>query len=210
MANLITDSPREVVFKELDKDHQIDQNSLKNHMFDDDFENIEILKNLQKLSIKEHPTLFYPGSGADIIFPCLYVEHLFPDVKEVSFHFMDIHHHLSLINTILDGLGISIDEENSFYWNGILIHLTFDVANVFKIDLPKHDIYFECAFRIMKDSDPDYDNKVFIALTQNGILISDSGFQNIDLEILEVPTELSSYKEMIIGRKNKNKKITQL
>ena len=53
----------------------------------------------------------------------------------------------------------------------------------------------------MKDSDPNYENKVFDSLNQGGVLISDSGFQKLDLERIDVPSELSSYKEMIIGKK---------
>ena len=170
-------------------------------MFDDDFDNIQLLEKIQKLRVSDNSILFYPGSGADIIFPCLFVEHLFPEIKEITFHFMDIHNCLLLMNSILHDLGISIDSHNSFYWNGILIHVKFDVANVFQIDLPKHDIYFERAFRIMKDSDPNYENKVFDSLNQGGVLISDSGFQKLDLERIDVPSELSSYKEMIIGKK---------
>jgi len=201
MANLIADIPKEVGFKDLDETHQIDVNLLKNHMFDDDFENISILRTLEKLYTNEHPTLFYPGSGADIIFPCLYVVHLFPEVKEITFHFMDLHNFLPLINGVLDDLGVSIDSHNSFYWNGILIHLKYEEKNVFHTDLPKCDIYFEKAFRIMKDSDSMYGDKVFHALNQGGVLISDSGFQKLELQRIDVPMELSSYKEMIIGMK---------
>ncbi|PIN87948.1 hypothetical protein COV12_01200 [Candidatus Woesearchaeota archaeon CG10_big_fil_rev_8_21_14_0_10_32_24] len=201
MANLIADIPKEVIFKDLDKDHQIDQNYLQNHMFDDDFEKISLLKALEKLSTTHNPILFYPGSGADIIFPCLYVEYLFPKVEEITFHFMDINNCKGLVYGILDSLGVSITKDGSFCWNGILIHLIYEEKNVFHTELPKHDIYFEKAFRIMKDSDSRYEDKVLSALNEGGVLISDSGFQKLDLQRIDVPVELSSYKEMIIGVK---------
>lgn len=170
-------------------------------MFDDDFENLSLLNEIQTFHFDKIPTLFYPGSGADIIFPCLYVEKLFPDVKEIDFIFMDVYENSPLIKTILDELGITFNENNSFYWNGILINLKFIVADVFRSELPSYDVYFEKAFRIMKDQDSNYEEKAFTALNSGGVLISDSGFQELNLQMIEVPNELSSYKEMVIGRK---------
>ena len=85
----------------------------------------------------------------------------------------------------------------------MLVELEFVEGNVFEIlnQLPYFDIYFERAFRIMKDSADGYENQVFSKLRPGGILISDSGFQHCSLKKLNVPRELSSYGEMIIGIK---------
>ncbi len=202
MANFVSIIPRLVESKDPDKSYKIDEKALINQMFDDDFNKLSLLDDLQTFNISDKPTLFYPGSGCDIVFPCLYVEKLF-NVKEIDFIFMDVYDNLVSIRTVLDDLGISIDSNNSFYWNGILIHLKFQVADVFVSELPSFDIYFEKAFRIMKDPFPNYEEKIVEKLNPNGVLISDSGFKNVKLQKIDVSKELSSYKEMVVGKKNK-------
>ena len=68
-----------------------------------------------------------------------------------------------------------------------------------KIEL--FDLYFERAFRIMKDDDPDFEQKVVTKLSSDGMIISDSGFQGLELNYLDASRELSSYNEMVIGVK---------
>ena len=76
-------------------------------------------------------------------------------------------------------------------------------GNIFQImpTIPAFDIYFERAFRIMKDGHEEYESKIYHQLKSNGIIISDSGFQQQPLEKIKVSPQLSSYQEMIIGIK---------
>ena len=82
-------------------------------------------------------------------------------------------------------------------------------GSIFQIlpQIPPFDIYFERAFRIMKDGHENYEKQIYQKLKPKGILISDSGFQNSPLEKVEVSQKLSAYKEMIIGVKRNNCKI---
>ncbi len=65
--------------------------------------------------------------------------------------------------------------------------------------LPTFDIYFERAFRIMRERHPEYEQKIVEKLNRGGILISDSGFQDTTLRKIMVPKELSAYGEMVLG-----------
>ena len=53
----------------------------------------------------------------------------------------------------------------------------------------------------MKDDDPDFEQKVVTKLSSDGMIISDSGFQGLELNYLDASRELSSYNEMVIGVK---------
>ncbi len=179
--------------------------AIKNHLFEDDYKNLQLLETIPQF---EHTSvrLLYPGCGADILFPLIYLEKLFPHVTEAEFIFNDVQDNYGLIKTILDDVGIPFSKVKNrvlFYWNEKHISLKFVQGSIFFLidSAPEFDIYFEKVFRIMKDEFPEYEQKVFSKLKQNGVVISDSGFQSVALEKLSVPTELSSYKEMVIGVK---------
>ena len=204
MPNIISFVERSITPKGLNPENKINQTQCRNYFFDDDYQNLKLLDyiNLNLQTLK--PTLFYPGSGNDVLFPLHYVEKLFPNIKEIKFIFVDLDNNLGLIKTILDDLGVHFSEQSNFiqfYWNKLQINLEFITANVFNLDLPSFDIYFEKAFRIIKDQDPSYEHRIFEKLSNQGILISDSGFQQTNLKKITVPAKLSSYKEMIIGIK---------
>ncbi|MFH1682356.1 MAG: hypothetical protein ABIA37_01025 [Candidatus Woesearchaeota archaeon] len=206
MPNLIIFDDKEIQAKGLDKNNRVDKDKLKNYLFDDDLERLELLNKINKLkSAKENPLLFYPGCGSDILFPLFYLERLFPEVKEINLVLVDEMDCSGIIKTILDDVGISFSEEKEqirFYYNSVLINLTFIVDDVFKMDLPVFDIYFEKAFRIIKEGQKGYERKIFEQLSSGGIIISDSGFQGLKLDYLLVPKNLSSYNKMCIGIKS--------
>jgi len=198
---------RNVKAKGLNKENVISETKLKEYFYDSDYDNLSLIKTIEPFELHVPiPTLFYPGCGVDILFPLHYLNALFPRTKEVHFVFMDTENTLGIIKTILDDVGISFSENKTFinfYWNNTLVNLEFKTANVFKnIDsLPQFHIYFERAFRIMRDTFPGYEEIIIKKLHNDGILISDSGFQDKKLQYKEVPKSLSSYNEMVLATK---------
>ncbi len=157
------------------------------------------------------PILFYPGSGCDILTPLFYIEKLFPTKPEFNFLFIDVEPFLPLIKTILDDVGIPFSNTSEgivFYWRNQKITLTFLHDDVFSFltqtDLEPFDIYFEKAFRIIKEESmaiEQYEHIVLQKLNSGGIIISDSGFKEQQLQYYKIPNELSSYSEMVLAQK---------
>lgn len=206
MGFLISYEERKVQAKGLNRLAHPKEEKMKEYLFPDEYQNLFLLLDLPKLEYPENPVLFYPGCGADILMPLKYVEILFPKLKNITFIFNDLDNNLPIIKTILEEVGISFQERKNvlqFYWNNLLVDLKFLQGNVFQLfpEMPVFDIYFERAFRIMKDDHEKYEEKIYQKLKSKGILISDSGFQQLPLEKVNVSQELSSYKEMIIGIK---------
>jgi|SRR3989344_3624668 len=186
------------------KQTNIDETKVKSFFFDDDYALLNHLNNLQIPLKEESPTLFYPGCGADIFFPLIYIEKLFPQIKSITCIFVDREYCLNLLLTQLDDVNVSFAKKKNkvqFYWKHLHVTLEFIQADVFTMQLPSFDIYFERAFRIMKSEHPDFELNIHASLNPNGIIISDNGFQHVQLKRIDVPKELSGYKEMIIAVK---------
>ena len=194
MGQLIIHMERDVPARGMNKSALPDINKLKEHLFDRDY---ELIRSLFPISINtKTPKMIYPGSGCDILVPLLFVKHLFPNITSLELQLIDLFPQEVLVKTILDDLGIPFSAENEkilFYWHGVLVNLQCTVANAFSFNFAQFDIYFERAFRIMKDQDPEFEKKIVAKLKSGGILISDSGFSNISLQRITVPKELSSY-----------------
>ncbi len=181
---------------------------LKKFFFPDDFEQ---LKNVEarKVSLPAEATLFYPGCGADMLFPLFCTEKLCLLPKKMQLLFIDKEKSLGLLKTVLDDVGISFAltaQGIAFYWKNTLVELIFVQGNVFEkmSEIPAFDVYFERAFRIFKEQEPYYEKKVFEKLNLGGVLISDSGFSWLsasELQRIAVPKKLSSYEEMVVGVK---------
>jgi len=210
MGNLIVFIPRLVQAKGASASKAIRQEMLQDYLLDSDAEKVSLVDLQLPLSCSS-PTLFYPGCGADIIYLMLFLEKAFPALQKISLVLNDVENNMGMIKTILDDIGITFSEAGKdnihFYWNSISVNLQFLVGNAFLMDLPAFDIYFERAFRIMKSEDLGYESRIYKRLNGNGILISDSGFVNVTLEKFPVSSELSSYGEMIVGRKRYNSSI---
>jgi len=198
---------RNVKAKGLNPNNKINEDKLKSYIFTEDYNNLKLLNDINVPFDKEEITLLYPGCGADVLFPLIYLEKLFPTIKTANLNLVDEEYNLGLIKTVLDEIGISFAEDNKnnlqFYWKNTLINLNF-IKNKIELHLPNQepiDIYFEKAFRIMRDNISNYENNILNIIKPNGILISDSGFQQQNLQLIEVPKILSSYREMIIGVK---------
>ena len=203
MPNLIINTEEKIEPKGFNHNQEIDQSKVKNYFFDDDFHNLNHLDNLT-LSTTIKPTLFYPACGSDILFPLIYLEKLF-EIKEAKLIFVDTDDNFNIIQTILNDIGIKFSKDNyklKFYWKHILINLEYRRDNVFSLDFPSFDIYFERKFRIMKEDDSTYEHRIFKKLSPNGILISDSGYERIEMKRIKVPLELSPYGTMVIGVKD--------
>jgi hypothetical protein len=186
--------------------NKIDKNKLKSYFFKKEYDKLVLLDNVSTPTLTPTlPILFYPGCGADMFSPLLYLDKLFPEIKQAKLIFVDNEDCLSLLKTVLDDVGITFSgrrKKIKFYWNNKLITLIFVkdfVQNI--LDKYNYDIYFERAFRIMKDNLDNYETNVVKQLNPGGILISDSGFQDQNLQLIEVPKNLSAYNEMIIGIK---------
>ena len=207
MGNLIVFIPRLVQAKGASASKAIRQEMLQDYLLDSDAEKVSLVDLQLPLSCSS-PTLFYPGCGADIIYLMLFLEKAFPALRKISLVLNDVENNLGMIKTILDDVGITFSEDRKkdnihFYWNSISVDLLFMVGNVFVIDLPVFDIYFERAFRIMKGEDLRYEHRIYERLNPGGILISDSGFEKCELERIKVSPDISSYGEMVVGRKKK-------
>lgn len=202
MGQLIIQMERNVPAKGMDKRILPNQNKLKEQVFAHDY---ELVRSLLPLSINSQtPRMVYPGSGSDILMPLLFAQSLFPKITALHIQLIDLFPQEALVRTILDDIGIPFSEDKEkiqFYWHGVLINLDCTVANAFTLEYDHFDIYFERAFRIMKDQDPEFENRIFEKLNSSGVLISDSGFTQFPLEKIKVPTELSSYGEMVVGVK---------
>ena len=208
MGEVISFSERKVKAKGLDVTKFPNEDKIKSYIFSGDYDKIQLLNEFSVPPLKSKSIkLFYPGCGVDILFPLIYLDKLFPEINEAKLAFVDTENTLGLIKPVLDEVGIHFSEKGnqiSFYWNNKLISLKFITGNVFKIldEIKDYDVYFEKAFRIMREKVPDYEEKVVKNLASGGILISDSGFSNTNLKNLNVSKELSTYGEMFIGVKD--------
>ena len=205
MGELLTYKARAIQAKGADNTVLPDETRLKQQFFQDDYENLSLLKNIPPFTLTT-ATLLYPGCGADIVFPLQYIERLFPALEQAECIFVDQCEIQDTIKTVLDDIGIPFSEYQDtikFYWNGKDVRITFLVGDIFELitAIPTIDIYFERTFRIMRERHPEYEQKIVEKLNRGGILISDSGFQNTILRKITVPKELSAYGEMMMGVK---------
>jgi hypothetical protein len=202
MPNLLNIIEKQIEAKGLNPYNKILPSKLLNHLFEDEIINLETLKTIKNLKIKDNPILIYPGSGSDILYPLFFLENLM-EITQVKLIFVDRYNHLGMIKTILDDIGICFEEDITlnFYWNNILVNLLFITENISMFEFPNFDIYFERKFSIIRENIPFYEESIINKLTENGFIISDFGFQSHNLKKHEVCPELSVYKEMIIGQK---------
>ena len=190
----------------LNKEKLPDRTKLKEYFFDDEFEALQHIPPTVLALTSQNPILLYPGCGTDVLTPLLFVERLFPELMQITLLFMDISNNLNLIKTILHEVNISFAQRGNtvqFYWQALLVTLEFREENIFSHihTIGSYDIYFEKCFRIMKDQAVGYEREVYDRLSEEGILISDSGFEGLPLERYDFPQELSMYGEMIVGKK---------
>ncbi len=189
------------------KKNEINIEKVKSYFHDEDYANLALLKEVPPLSLlNKKPTFFYPGCGVDILFPLHYLEFLFPALQHISFLFVDCMNNLGMIKTILDDIGISFSEHDKtilFYWKTMFVSLTYVQGDVFSSlqSFPDFDIYFEKSFRIMKEQEETFEQKIYEKLKPGGILISDSGFQSFPFQKIKISPKLSSYNEMILAVK---------
>ncbi len=212
MSSIIIYESKEVKPKGLNKGNIINQDKLLSYFFDGDYEKLSVLDTLKINYNKEKISLLYPGSGADVFVPLIYLQKLFPEAKKAKLIFIDCEDNLGLIKTVLDEVGVSFKARKNkikFYWNNQLIELKFLSERIenYLNKGKKFDIYFERAFRLMRDDIYGYEDKIISLLNEGGILISDTGFLNKNLSYIEVPKNLSSYEEMVLGIKKEKKEI---
>ncbi len=207
MGELITFSEREIKPKGAKKGSSANLKKLREYFFKDEYNALELLKHIPPFPASQLRVL-YPGCGSDILTPLLYLESLFPNTQKAHCIFVDVYDNSGLIKTILDEVGIPFSahkDKIQFYWRNVEVELEFRTGNIFELisSLEAVDVYFERAFRIMKDDHKDYEQKILDKLNVGGILISDSGFKDVKLKRIEVPKELSAYGEMVMGIKEK-------
>ena len=188
---------KQIKAKGLDPNNKINEEKLKSYFFKEDYGNLNLLNNIQIPLDEEEISLLYPGCGVDVLFPLIYLEKLFPQIKTANLTFVDEDYNLGMIKTVLDEIGISFAENNKnniqFYWKNVLVNLVFIRSKIehYLKGQESVDVYFEKAFRIMRDHIPNYEDNILKIIKPNGILISDSGFQQQNLQIIEVPKILS-------------------
>lgn len=215
MPNLIIFEEKEVPALGLNREKIPDIEKMKEFFFDEEFEVLQQLPSIEHIFSTNKVSLLYPGCGTDILTPLLYLEKITPQIEHVTLHFVDISDSLAMLKTILHQVGVSfaqveeIDAESGggrgiqFHWQHMLVTLYFHVQNIarFLHEAPNFHIYFEKCFRIMKDRMPEYEAVIYEKLAMNGLLISDSGFEERGLEKIKVDSRLSAYNEMMVGRK---------
>jgi hypothetical protein len=206
MSEYITFTSRKITPKGLSDNTPLNQEKIKSYFYSTEYEKLKLLDGFTIPLEAQNPTLLYPGCGTDILTPLLYIEKIFSNTKKWDLIFVDTSNTFDILKTILDDVGVFFEEtknnEIRFYWSDILISLQFFEQDIFSsIDSFDFDIYFERAFRIMKDQVPEYEYLVYAQLRNNGVIISDNGFARQKLERISVPLTLSSYGEMIIGVK---------
>ena len=206
MSSIIVYESREVKPKGLNKADVINHEKLLDYFLEEDYERLSQLDTIKLNHNKEKISLLYPGCGADIMFPLVYLHKLFPEAKKVKLVFVDYEDNLGIIKTVLDEVGVSFKGKKSkikFYWHNKLITLKFipkRIEDHLKKE-KKFDVYFEKAFRLMRDQIHGYEDRVVSLLNEGGVLISDTGFLKKELKYVEVPKNLSSYGEMVLGIK---------
>ena len=205
MGELIAFSERMVKPKGAKKGSSASPEKLKEYFFTDEYNTLELLKKVPSFPASRLQVL-YPGCGSDILTILLYLESIFPQAQEAHCLFIDVYDNLGLIKTILDEVGIPFSAHKNnlqFYWGNLRVELEFKTGDIFKLlpSLDAVDVYFERAFRIMKDDHKEYEPTIMNKLKPGGVLISDSGFENVKLQKIDVPKELSTYGEMVIGTK---------
>ena len=222
MGAIISYIARTIGAKGLNKEALPDDHKVKSYLFQEEREQLKLLRQLPAFEQKS-VSLLYPGCGADILFPLFYLEQLFPKLEQAQLTLIDRHHPAAVIKTVLDDVGVSLAEvsyvesanvarENDttirFYWKKSLMTIHFREANIFEIlnQLPSFDFYFERAFRIMKNGHSQYERKIVEKLMPGGLVVSDSGFLNLPLTYYPIPPQLSVYGEMVVGKKEKEKK----
>ena len=207
MENLIIYLEREIKPKGAVKGVLPDERRIREFLFEDEYHTLQLLQTITTFP-HTRATLLYPGCGADVLFPLLYIEQLFPRLTEMHCTFVDAQDNQKLIETVLDEIRIPFSRKKNkinFYWKDTRTTISFIVGDIFNLidSSPPFDIYFERAFRIMKDGQEGYEQKIVNKLKAGGILISDSGFQKVKLRKLDAPKGLSAYGEMVVGVKEK-------
>ena len=75
---------RNVTAKGLDPNNKINEDKLKSYIFKEDYNNLNLLNNIKIPLGKEEISLLYPGCGVDVLFPLIYLEKLFPQIKTAN------------------------------------------------------------------------------------------------------------------------------
>ena len=164
-------------------------------------EDVKAIKSLKFNISKEKITLFYPGSASDIATPLLYILTQFK-TKKATLIFVDVDHQILGLKNALKTLNVKFKQNNhvlKFNINKIPFTLKFYQYDIHQVPLPKFNVYFEKAFRIMKTD--QFEKRIYDKLEPNGILIADNGYKQFKLKKLKAPKKLSAYKDMIIAIK---------
>jgi hypothetical protein len=199
MAQLIINYPsKDVIYGEIEPNKRYNLKIFKNYLFDDEYHYFkEIKKTKNKINVQK-PIFYYPGSGDDIITPLIIVDKLFEN-KNFKFIFQDKVDFFKNIKFTLNNLKIPFSKFKQgikFYYNQKEIELIFNVKDVNKFIEPHYDIYYERRFRIMKEEVFNYEKTIYQNLNKQGIIISDSGFENLKQKKL-LDNKLSSYGKMV-------------
>lgn len=206
MGEILEFIPRDCTAKGTNVDAFPQQSRIRQYFFAEEWERMKLLRQLPRF-FHRSVVLLYPGCGVDVLGPLLYLEHLFPKLEKVCCLFVDKDNTLAMIKTILDDVGVWFAAEKQrirFYWKRIPVDLYFNEADIRNVlpALPSIDIYFEKAFRIIRKEWIHYEETIMNKLNQGGVLISDSGFEDVSgLRKIGVPPELSAYREMVVGVK---------
>lgn len=200
---------------------------IKEQIYPEEFEAYLRLKKIfetEKFG-KEHIVLFYPGCGADIINPLLFLDVLvdWRKVKTIGLIYMDVNDVApcfisSMLNKIITSKNrleyISDDKARiRFMFKNSRATLTYFLADVLKRPPQiSFDIYFERAFEIFRAEEGWFIHYVLEHVNDGGLLISDCGFCRqdlfkkngfVELGPEKLPSELGLYKQLKIYKKKK-------
>jgi len=156
------------------------------------------IKEIPFLLNKEKVTMFYPGSGIDLLFPILYLNKI-TDAKDITIIFADQNIESETIISLmmqLTGIHAYKKKQNKiiFKFKTKKITLIIQKENVFA-KLPEeilegYDFYFERAFDLFRSSAPDFIKKAIALLNENGFLITDKKITHKYLKQISTREEL--------------------
>ena len=201
---------------------------VKKNLYPEEFEAYLKLKKIfagKKIS-RKHIVFFYPGSGADVLNPMLYLDALvdWKSAEAIDFIFVDIDGAApTFICSMLEKLTgrkpklkflSDTKARVTFTFDNTRITLTYILADAVE-NLPKDarvnfDIYFERAFELFRANAGWFIEFVLGHVSKGGLLISDCGFCRQDLlkkysfvgfGPKELPLELGFYKNLKIYKK---------
>ena len=90
MGNLVVYTQRDVKPRGLTKSHLLRKEMVEEYLFLEDLKRLIMLSNHNLALPHQDIRVFYPGCGADILYPLFFLEKLFPSAATIKLLFNDV------------------------------------------------------------------------------------------------------------------------